>query len=248
MHWTRGGTFRITAAKTAGLNGHRGVVSRHRRYNEPAPAPSRSASTAASPISLRFVAVSRVSRPSTVNSRSWANAGVLRIVKLGAITARELGVPGGIVVVPLSQLVRRRNRLAPLVEAGSLLAKTSRPEPVDEDPVSVVGLCRLVHPTNPRVHCPRHQGYQLLIALPLERRRPPGRCSCCTCVRSAFSNDRARSSSIVLTSAASVGRHQRPTQTPGTVADRRSPGLFRRPQRPFLSRQQPERGMSDGSP
>ena len=54
------------------------------------------------------------------------------MAELGAIAASELGVPVGIMAVPLSQLSGGRDLLAPVVEARPLLAEPSWPEPVDE--------------------------------------------------------------------------------------------------------------------
>jgi hypothetical protein len=63
--------------------------------------------------------------------------GAFWIAKLDAITAGELGVPVGIMAVPLSQLIGGRDFLAPLVEMRPLLAEASRPQPVDEDSLPV---------------------------------------------------------------------------------------------------------------
>jgi hypothetical protein len=82
--------------------------------------------------------------------------GALWIAELGAIAARELGVPVGIVAVPFPQLGGGRDLFAPVVKAGPLLAETPRPEPVDEHSLPIIGLWRVVHPTDLRMHCPRH--------------------------------------------------------------------------------------------
>jgi hypothetical protein len=44
-----------------------------------------------------------------------------------------------IMAVPLAQLVRPRDVLAPVVEVGLLFAEPPRPQPVDEHPLPVFG-------------------------------------------------------------------------------------------------------------
>src|SRR5690349_21261947 len=69
--------------------------------------------------------------------------------EFGAVSTDELVVATGVVSVPLPQLGRGRDLLAPLVETGPLLAEPTRPQPVDEHALTVVGLCDVVHPTHP---------------------------------------------------------------------------------------------------
>jgi hypothetical protein len=83
--------------------------------------------------------------------------GALWIAELSAIAAREFGIPVGIMAVPLPQLGGGRDLLAPLVEADPLLAEPPRPEPVDQDPLPVLGLRRVVHPTKVHLRCLLHQ-------------------------------------------------------------------------------------------
>jgi hypothetical protein len=101
--------------------------------------------------------------------------GALWIAELRAIAARELGLPVGIVPVPFSQLGGGRDLFAPVIEAGPLFAEPPRPQSVDEHPLPVVGLWRVVHPTYLHMRCLGHQITRLVIAPPLDRRRPLGR-------------------------------------------------------------------------
>jgi hypothetical protein len=72
--------------------------------------------------------------------------GTFRIVELGAIAASELIVPIGVVVVPMPQIGRRCDLLAPLVEMSPLFAEPARPEPVNEHALTVIRLWRIVDP------------------------------------------------------------------------------------------------------
>jgi hypothetical protein len=77
---------------------------------------------------------SQQSEPSSTSqfAKMGEGGGVLRIVQLGAIAAGELGVPVGIMAVPLTQLGRRRDLFALVVEVSPLLAQSPRPEPIDQ--------------------------------------------------------------------------------------------------------------------
>jgi hypothetical protein len=91
--------------------------------------------------------------------------GALWIAELRAIAARELGLPVGIVPVPFSKLGGGRDLFAPVIEAGPLFAEPPRPQPVDEHSPPVIGLWRVVHPTDLRMLSPRHPAL-------LDRSRP----------------------------------------------------------------------------
>ena len=98
---------------------------------------SSSASTAASLISGCLVAVSSVScRP----SQARAGAPALRpagVFQLRLVAAAEVREPVRVVAVPLAQLARRRDVLAPLVEGRLGLGQSPRPDMVDQHPGAV---------------------------------------------------------------------------------------------------------------
>ena len=89
----------------------------------------------------------------------WPSArwGVLDVHEFLAVTAVRILEPFGVVAVPLAQLCRRGDLLAPPVEAGLVLGQPSRPDAVDQHPGPVVWLRLIVDPAHPyiqRTACP----------------------------------------------------------------------------------------------
>src|SRR6056297_124027 len=56
----------------------------------------------------------------------------------GVLVAKLPPSAVNVLVEPLSQFIRRRNRLAPLVQSGVLLGYPARPDPIDQHPATVV--------------------------------------------------------------------------------------------------------------
>src|SRR5215211_559823 len=82
--------------------------------------------------------------------------GALGVVEFLAVTAAELLEPFGVVAVPLAQLCRRGDLLAPLVEAGLVLGQPSRPDAVDQDSGPVVWLRLIVGSAHPYIRLVAH--------------------------------------------------------------------------------------------
>src|SRR4030095_12085113 len=80
----------------------------------------------------------------------------LGLFQLGTVTMRELLKPCRVVAVPLAQLRGRGHILTPLVECCSRLGHSPRPNPVDQDPDTVVVIGLVVHPAYPHI---RHRGH-----------------------------------------------------------------------------------------
>lgn len=73
-------------------------------------------------------------------------AGHGRVTQFGAVPIGEILEEGTLVVIPLAELGTRCQLLGPEVEGGRRLADPTRPETVDEDPITRLG--RLIDATN----------------------------------------------------------------------------------------------------
>ncbi len=116
-------------------------------------------------------------------------------VELLAVARREL-VEALAMVVPLgSELGRGRDVLRPLVELGALLLHAPRPQPVDEHPIAVGCLGRLVHALHREPH-----GASLLPP------RGPGNRTWCRATRRPGASARAARSATICCTAARPAR------------------------------------------